>query len=216
MGLPGSRAEARRIESGSAQEAQLIEQCQQGDAAAFNLLVWRWERPLFGFVHRYVGNAELAEDLVQDTFVRVMRSIGGYSHRGAFSTWLYQVAVNLCKDHLRKKRLPLLSLHDDSTSVSGRKVPLKDRIADEGPGPDAGVEAEDRKTLVKRLLDGVSEDQRVVILLKEYQALTFREISEVLDVPENTVKARLYRGLRRMRQQLEEEGWTKDGPGDVS
>lgn len=211
-----SRAEARRIVSGSAQEARLIEQCRQGDASAFNLLVWRWERPLFGFVHRYVGNAEVAQDLVQDTFVRVMRSLEGYSHRGTFSSWLYRVAVNLCRDHLRKKRLPVVSLHDGYTTVSGRKVAVEELVVDEGPRPDAALEAQDREELVKRLLDDLSEDQRVVILLKEYQALTFREISEVLDVPENTVKARLYRGLRAMRRQLETEGWTQDASGDSS
>lgn len=217
MGVANTRAEARGIQGGSAQETKLIEACQAGNAAAFNVLVWRWEKPLFNFVYKYVGDAAVAQDLVQDTFVRVVKSIGGYSHRGAFSSWLYQVAVNLCKDHLRRKRLPVVSLHDHYTTASGEKVTLRDYVADEGTRTDAAVEEAEREQLVRRLLDGLSEDQRLVILLKEYQGLTFAEIAEVLDTPEGTVKARLYRGLRAMRRQVEsEEGMAEDGSGGVS
>jgi RNA polymerase sigma-70 factor (ECF subfamily) len=217
MGVPGTKAEARGIRGGSAQEAQLIEACRRGNPSAFNLLVWRWEKPLFNFVYRYVGDAAAAQDLVQDTFVRVVNSIGQYSHRGAFSSWLFQVAVNLCKDHLRKKRLQVVSLHDYYTSGSGEKVFVKDQVADEDAQTDAAVEAAERERLVRRLLAGLPEDQRAVILLKEYQALTFAEIAEVLGVPEGTAKARLYRGLRAMRQQLEREGrWPDDGSGGVA
>lgn len=207
MGVPETRAEVRGMRGGSAQEAQLIEACQQGNASAFNLLVWRWEGPLFNFVYRYVGDTAVAQDLVQDTFVRVVKSIGQYSHRGAFSSWLYRVAVNLCKDHLRKKRIPVISLHEYYRTESGEKVFVGDRVADEGARTDAAVESAEREKLVRRLLSGLSEDQRVVILLKEYQGLTFAEIAEVLDAPEGTIKARLFRGLRAMRRQLEgEEG----------
>lgn len=218
MGVPLRKAETWSLESGSAQEAQLIAACQQGDASAFNLLVRRWEKPLFNFVYRYVGDAALAQDLVQDTFVRVVRSIGQYAHRGAFSSWLYSIAVNLCKDHLkRRKRRTVISLHDFYTTVSGKKVSVRDEVADEDARTDAAAEAADRERLVRRLLAHLSEDQRVVILLREYQALTFPEIAEVLGVPENTAKARLHRGLRAMRRQLEREGLSpQDGSGGRS
>ncbi len=208
---------ATEAESGGPQEARLIEACQQGDTSAFNLLFWRWERPLFHFVYRYVDDAALAEDLVQETFLRVVKSIARYSHRGSFSTWLYQVAVNQCKDHLRRKRLKVVSLHDSYTTASGEQVFVKDRVADERARTDAAAESADREELVRRLLGGLSEDQRVVIVLKEYQELTFVEIAEVLGIPESTVKARLYRGLRAMREQLEREGRSlEDGSGGAS
>jgi len=218
MGVPFTKADAWRIEGGSAQEAQLIEACQQGDASAFNLLVRRWEKPLFNFAYKYVGDAAVAQDLVQDTFVRVVKSIGGYAHRAAFSSWLYSIAVNLCKDHLRrKKRRTVISLHEYYTTVSGQRISVKDEVPDEDARTDAAAEAADREKLVRRLLAGLSEDQRVVILLKEYQALTFPEIAEALGVPENTAKARLHRGLRAMRRQLEREGMSpEDGPGGAS
>ena len=204
-----------RIEGGSPEEARLIEACKEGDASAFNLLVWRWEKPLYNFVYKYVGHADTAQDLVQETFVRVLKNIERYTHRGSFSTWLYRIAINLCKDHLKKKRLPMVSLHDYYTTASGEKVYVKDRVADDGPPTDAAVDTADRGELVRRVLNGLPEEQRVVILMKEYQELTFREIAEVLEVPEGTVKSRLYHGLRSMRDQLERlgvEGPTEGGP----
>jgi RNA polymerase sigma-70 factor (ECF subfamily) len=214
MGVPSIEARARRIEGGSAQEARLIAACQEGDASAFNLLVRRWEGPLFNFVYKYVGDAAVAQDLVQDTFVRVVKSIGRYGHRGAFSSWLFSIAVNLCKDHLRrKKRRSVVSLHDYYTTVSGRRISVRDEVPDEDARTDAAAEAADREKLVRRLLAGLSDDQRIVVLLREYQALTFPEIAEVLGVPENTAKARLHRGLRAMRRRLEEEGMS---PEDAS
>jgi RNA polymerase sigma-70 factor (ECF subfamily) len=199
----------QRIEDltgGSPEEARLIEACRQGDPGAFNLLVWRWEKPLYNFIWKYVGDATLAEDLVQDTFLRVLRSIRRYSHQGSLSTWLYRIAINLCKDHLKRKRLPMVSLHDYYTTASGDRIHVQDRIADEGAVTDREMHAEERAELVRRLLGSLPEEERAVILLKEYQELTFREIAEVLGVPEGTVKSRLYHGLRSMRTSLERSG----------
>jgi RNA polymerase sigma-70 factor (ECF subfamily) len=210
-----TESDVRAMEGGSPQEAGLIRACQEGDQGAFNLLVWRWEKPLFNVTYKYVGDAHTAQDLVQETFLRVLKSIRGYTHRGSFSTWLYRIAVNLCKDHLKKKRLPMVSLHDYYTTSSGEKVYVKDRVADEGARSDADLAASRREETVRRLLAGLPEDQRVVILMKEYQDLTFREIAEVLEVPEGTVKSRLYHGLRAMREQLERSGITEAGSGGV-
>jgi RNA polymerase sigma-70 factor (ECF subfamily) len=208
-------ADIRSIQGGSAREASLVKACQEGDQAAFNLLVWRWEKPLFNFTYKYVGDAHLAQDLVQETFLRVLRSIRGYQHRGAFSTWLYRIAINLCRDHLRRKRLPMVSLHDYYTTSSGEHVYVKDRVADDAAGSDEAMAAARREELVRRLLAGLPEEQRIVILMKEYQGLTFREIAEILDTPEGTVKSRLYGALRSMRTQLERSGVTGPGRGGV-
>lgn len=210
-----TEADVIGMKGGSPQEASLIRACQEGDQTAFNLLVWRWEKPLFNFTYKYVGDAHLAQDLVQETFVRVLRSIRGYEHRAAFSTWLYRIAVNLCKDHLRKRRIPMVSLNDYYTTSSGDRVYVKDRVAADGVRSDEAMDAARKEELVRRLLAGLPEHQRIVILLKEYQALTFREIAEVLEVPAGTVKARLYRGLRTMREQLERGGITEAGSGGM-
>ena len=199
--------ETDTVEGGTPEEVRLIKACQDGDPSSFNMLVWRWEKPLYNFIYKYVGNATLAEDLVQDTFIRVLKSIKRYTHQGSFSTWLYRIAVNLCKDHLKRKRLPMVSLHDYYTTGSGEKIYVQDRVADEKARTDDSLNAEEREELVRRLLAGLPEEQRIVILLKEYQELTFREISEVLDVPEGTVKSRLYHALRAMKENLERTGF---------
>jgi RNA polymerase sigma-70 factor (ECF subfamily) len=199
--------EREAVESGSPDEARLIQACQDGDPSAFNMLVWRWEKPLYNFIYKYVGNATLAEDLVQDTFIRVLKSIRRYTHQGSFSTWLYRIAINLCKDHLKRKRLPMVSLHDYYTTGSGEKIYVQDRVADEKVRTDDNLNAEEREELVRRLLAGLPEEQRIVILLKEYQELTFREIADVLEVPEGTVKSRLYHALRAMKENLERTGF---------
>jgi len=210
-----TEADARGMEGGSPHEADLVKACQEGDQTAFNLLVWRWEKPLFNFTYKYVGDAHLAQDLVQETFIRVLRSIHGYEHRAAFSTWLYRIAINLCKDHFRKKRLPMVSLHDYYTTTSGDRVYVKDRMADEGGRSDEALAASRREELVRRLLAGLRDEQRIVILMKEYQGLTFREIAEILEVPEGTVKARLYNGLRTMRKQIESSGIQQSELGGI-
>jgi RNA polymerase sigma-70 factor (ECF subfamily) len=213
--VEGHRIE--QFEGGSPEEARLIRACQDGDSAAFNLLVWRWEKPLYNFVYKYVGHATLAEDLVQDTFVRMLKSIGRYAHQGSFSTWLYRIAINLCKDHLKRKRAPMVSLHDYYTTGSGERVYVQDRIPDERSRTDDGLKADEREELVRRLLSSLPEEERIVILLKEYQELTFREIAEVLNVPEGTVKSRLYHALRSMRESLERSGYAgESSAGGIS
>ncbi len=199
--------ETDTVEGGTPEEVRLIKACQDGDPSSFNMLVWRWEKPLYNFIYKYVGNATLAEDLVQDTFIRVLKSIKRYTHQGSFSTWLYRIAVNLCKDHLKRKRLPMVSLHDYYTTGSGEKIYVQDRVADEKARTDDSLKAEEREELVRRLLAGLPEEQRIVILLKEYQELTFREIAEVLEVPEGTVKSRLYHALKAMKENLERTGF---------
>ena len=210
-----TEADARGMPGGSPHEADLIEACKEGDQTAFNLLVWRWEKPLFNFTYKYVGDAHLAQDLVQETFIRMLRSIQGYEHRAAFSTWLYRIAINLCKDHFRKKKIPMVSLHDYYTTSSGDRVYVKDHVADEGAWSDEALAVSRREELVRRLLAGLRDEQRIVILMKEYQGLTFREIAEILDVPEGTVKARLYGGLRAMKKQLERSGMNESDFGGV-
>jgi RNA polymerase sigma-70 factor (ECF subfamily) len=204
--LSGDRIED--LAGGSGPEARLIEACRSGDEGAFNLLVWRWEKPLYNFIWKYTGDAALAEDLVQETFLRVLGSIRRYTHQGSFSTWLYRIAINLCKDHLKRRRLPMVSLHDFYTTASGERVYVQDRVADEGARTDEETEAGRRVELVRRLLDALPEEERVVILLKEYQDLTFREIAQTLGVPEGTVKSRLYHGLRGMKESLARSGIT--------
>jgi RNA polymerase sigma-70 factor, ECF subfamily len=206
MAPPASPIGSDSASRGPTADHRLIEACRQGDAAAFEALVRAWEGPLFGFIYRYVTDASLAQDLLQETYLRAWQAIGRYRSNGSFNAWLYRIALNLCKDHLKRQRPPMVSLQQTESSIDGRGIKLEERIADPQARTDAAVDTAARVALVQRLLGHLPDKERLVILLKEYQEMTFREIAEILEVPESTVKARLYKGLRTMRAQLEREG----------
>lgn len=180
-------------------DEELVEAFQSGDLGAFELLVRRWERKILGAIYRIVGREEDARDLCQETFLKAYRALGAFKREACFSSWLYQIALNLCRDRMRRRRLrPLVSLEE----LDDRGASLVTRR----PDPHALAEAEGLSRIVQAAVASLPEDQREVIVLKEYQDLTFLEIAEVLDLPLSTVKTRLYRGLVQLRERLEREG----------
>jgi RNA polymerase sigma-70 factor (ECF subfamily) len=146
-----------------------------------------------------MGSDDEALDLCQETFLKAYRGLASFKQEARFSSWVYQIALNLCRDRLRRKRgktwLSLDSIED------GTEVPPT-------PGPTALdlVEALDLSRTVAVAMAALPEDQREVVVLKEYQGLTFLEIAEVLGLPMSTVKTRLYRALGQLKEQLERQG----------
>jgi RNA polymerase sigma-70 factor (ECF subfamily) len=180
-------------------DERLVEAFQAGDLAAFDLLVLRWERKIQGTVYRVLGTEEDARDVTQEAFLKAFRSLHGFKGQSRFSSWLYQIALNLCRDRLRRKR--------------GKAFVSLDSLEEDGglPGPPglSPYEQAERGALcglVREALAELPDEQREVIVLKEYQELTFVEIAEILDVPLSTVKTRLYRGLVGLRGRLERQG----------
>jgi RNA polymerase sigma-70 factor (ECF subfamily) len=180
-------------------DEELVVRAQEGDAAAFDVLVRRWERKIRGAIYRIMGSDDEALDLCQETFLKAYRGLASFKQEARFSSWVYQIALNLCRDRLRRKRgktwLSLESIED------GTEVP-------QTPGPTALdlVEALDLSRTVAVAMAALPEDQREVVVLKEYQGLTFLEIAEVLGLPMSTVKTRLYRALGQLKEQLERQG----------
>jgi RNA polymerase sigma-70 factor (ECF subfamily) len=181
-------------------DEQLVTAFRGGDSSAFDALVQRWERKIQGAVYRIMGPGEDARDLTQETFLRAYRGLSTFKSEARFSSWLYQIALNLCRDRLRQKRgRTLVSLEDLEPHQSAR-------IQTPGPSAQEVVEARDLSRLISSVMAELPEEQREVIVLKEYQGLTFQEIANVLRVPVSTVKTRLYRGLVQMREHLERRG----------
>ena len=182
-------------------DAQLIEKFREGDIDAFNLLVRRWEKNVFNFVLRYMGDREESKDVCQQTFVRTYRKLNRLKEPEKFSTWLYQIAINICRDELKKrhrrKTYSLQQLEDKSNGFENHLSKL-------GPGdrthPENEVYQNDLAQLLNRALQTIPEEQRLVIIMKEYQGLKFTEIADVLKTPVNTVKSRMYYGLRALRK----------------
>jgi RNA polymerase sigma-70 factor (ECF subfamily) len=180
-------------------DEELVAAFQAGDPSAFDTLVSRWDRKIQGAIYRVVGAGEDSRDLCQEVFFKAYRALGSFKQEARFSSWLYQIALNACRDRLRRRRGRTQVSLDDL--ADGAREPLQG-----GPSALDLVEARDLARAVQAAMATLPDEQREVIALKEYQGLTFVEIAEALDVPVSTVKTRLYRGLGLLRQQLERQG----------
>jgi RNA polymerase sigma-70 factor (ECF subfamily) len=182
-------------------DEELVARSIGGDTECFNQLVKRWERPIYALAYRTLGREDDARDVCQETFLRAFRALGGFKGQAKFSSWLYRIALNLCRDWLRReRRAPVVAAPEGVDLVE---------LAGEGEGVERFDEKVARKDLgraVARAIRSLPEDQRTAILLKEYQGLTFQEISELLGCPLSTVKTRLYQGLTVLRRELEKNG----------
>ena len=187
-------------------DEELVAAFQDGDAAAFDLLVSRWDRRIHGAIYRVVGGDDDARDLCQEAFLKAYRGLGTFKREARFSSWLYQIAINVCRDRLRRRRGKVAVSLDEMEET--RDGALRARA----PSPLELVEARDVRHQVAAAMATLSAEEREVVILKEYQDLTFPEIAEALDVPLSTVKTRLYRGLAQLRHRLERQGVRGDAP----
>jgi RNA polymerase sigma-70 factor (ECF subfamily) len=182
-----------------ATDEELVARATAGDLDSFNQLVSRWERPIYALAYRTLGREEEARDVVQDAFLRAFRGLKGFKGEAKFSSWLYRITLNLCRDWIRKeRRAPLVQVPEGDDSMN---------LAEQMPSPDESVEdlvsRREMSRAVSLAMAELPEEQRTAIMLKEYQGLTFQEIAELLDCPLSTVKTRLYQGLSVLRRRLE-------------
>jgi RNA polymerase sigma-70 factor, ECF subfamily len=171
----------------------------QDDAHAFAQLVHRWELPIQRLCARMIGDAHRAEDLTQDAFARLFAKRKEYQPSGKFSTYLWRVALNLCYDELRRRKRrpesPLLEFDPGEDDPGPELAVVEDR-------PDVLLLREEESGLVRRAVLGLSESYRVVVVLRHYENLKFKEIAEVLGIPEGTVKSRMAEALAQLRNAL--------------
>ncbi len=180
-------------------DEELVEACQAGETSAFDVLVARWEDKIRGAAYRFLGSEEEARDVAQEAFLKAYRALEGFKREARFSSWLYQIATNLCRDRLRRRRTRAAVSLEELEETG----PV---IVETRPGAHELLVQRDLAQAVRRAVHALSEEQREVVILKEYQGLTFLEIAQSLDVPVSTVKTRLYRGLGQLRLRLEREG----------
>jgi RNA polymerase sigma-70 factor (ECF subfamily) len=182
-------------------DEELVARSVTGDQDSFNQLMRRWERPIFALAYRVVGREEDARDIVQETFLRAFRSLPGFKGQAKFSSWLYRIALNLCRDWIRRqRRTPVVPAPEG--------VDIVELAAEQGPAEsieDLVGRAQLSQTVgaAMRLLP---EEQRTAIILKEYHGLTFQEIADLQGCPLSTVKTRLYQGLSVLRRHLDARG----------
>jgi RNA polymerase sigma-70 factor (ECF subfamily) len=178
---------------------------QGGDQAAFAGLVRRHKTPLYNFVLRQVRLRPVAEDLVQEVFVRVVQSAAEFKHEARFSTWAYAIARNLCIDHLRKAALRRHPSLDQSTDADDGPT-LGERVADTHPGAavDRVAMGSEFGRIIARAVEELPPEQREVFLLREVGNVPFKDIAQITGTSENTVKSRMRYALERLQEALSE------------
>ncbi len=182
-------------------DEELVARSRGGDLDSFNQLVLRWERPIYALAYRVIGREEDARDVAQETFLRAFRALGGFKGQAKFSSWLYRITLNLCRDWIRReRRTPIAQAPEGIDLVE---------LAAESASSESIEELVARRELGRAVAKAMSilpEEQRTAIILKEYHGLTFQEIADLLGCPLSTVKTRLYQGLTVVRRQLQEGG----------
>ncbi|HUL71548.1 MAG TPA: sigma-70 family RNA polymerase sigma factor [Vicinamibacterales bacterium] len=180
-------------------DEELVARAKAGDLDSFNQLVSRWERPIYALAYRTLSREEDARDVVQEAFLRAYRGLKGFKGEAKFSSWLYRITLNLCRDWVRReRRAPIVQVPEGTDPVE---------LADEQAHPTESVEElvarREMSDAVAKAMAELPEEQRTAILLKEYHGLTFQEIAGMLECPLSTVKTRLYQGLSVLRRRLE-------------
>jgi len=184
-------------------DEELMLRYRDGDTAAFETLYRRYEKPLFDFIYRLAPNAADSESLFQETFFRLVRAKDGYRATAQFKTWLFQIAVNLCRDRARRmKHRAHLSLNTPLSSVCDGRGDVQDLVSDPSPAVDKSAEDCELEAVVKAAVASLPEDERLVVVLREYQGMNYSEIAEITNRPIGTLKSINHRAHERLRSAL--------------
>lgn len=200
----------RRVAGMATPDDALIRRCRAGEEAAFEEMVAAYHRRVWSIAYQMSGDPDDADDITQEAFVRVYRSIGRFREESSFSTWLYRITMNLCTDFLRRRRRHGEPLSLDQVEAEGRAETRQSPIA---AGSVAGTHnpsgnplreaetAELRSRLTEAVLS-LPEYYRAVVVLRDIEGLSYREIASVLGCPEGTVMSRLFYAKRALRERL--------------
>jgi len=187
----------------SGEDTALVKASRAGDRAAFDRLVLKHKDKLFNLVYWYLGDYEQANDCTQEIFIKIFKNLKQFRFESAFSTWLYKIAMNTCKNMFKsafhkwqKRTVPL-----ERPKGSRGKNPVLE-IPDEAPSPANGLERKERLLLIREAIGALPEEQKQVVMLRDIQGMSYEEISEVTGINPGTVKSRLARGRLELRNRL--------------
>jgi RNA polymerase sigma-70 factor, ECF subfamily len=180
-------------------DAELMLRLKNGEDRILNELMARWQQSLVGFIYRYIGHETDAVDLAQETFVRIYATRRRYTVRGKFSTWLFAIAANLCRNYLRRRRGRGESVPETSDTEDAE---CAERIQSLDDSPDQAAIRSESISLIKVAIEKLPHDLKTVILLHEYQSLSYGEISSVLGCSVKAVEMKLYRARHLLRERL--------------
>ncbi len=203
---------------GAPADSEIVKRAQAGDHDAFRILVERYQGRAYGLALRILRNEEQAKDAVQDSFLKVYRSLDRFEGRAGFYTWLYRIVMNQCLDHKRRDKsdrevewndesaVGVLDASELAASPAGRDA---DREA-----PDVAIERSEIRQAVARAINALPEDARRTIQLREIDGLSYKEIAEAMGIPKGTVMSRLHYARQRLCELLQEAGIDPTAAGD--
>jgi len=180
-------------------DEQLVERAIAGDGDAFGEVVRRWERKIYALAYGFTGSVEDARDAAQETFVAAYRNLQNFRGDAKVSSWLHRIAVNQCITRQRRARVRAETGIEEAVESAGEAF----LSTGEQSSPARAAETKERTEAVRRAVAALTPELREVVLLKEFEGLTFQEIADALQVPLSTVKSRLYTALRQLRMRLE-------------
>jgi RNA polymerase sigma factor (sigma-70 family) len=191
--------------------ADLVARAREGDGAAQGKLMQAWYKRIYNFGYKFFFDHDLAMEVAQKTFIAMHRNIANLQDESRFRPWLYTIAVNCCREELRRRKSQRsVSLHD---LRPGEEESYDWEAASRENNPERQLRQSELAELLHKCLLQLSEEQREVVIMKEYEGLKFREIADALGVSENTVKSRMYYGLEAMKRMLERKKITRETIG---
>ena len=179
-------------------DEQLVELAVSKDAEAFGEIVGRWERKIFALCFGMLGREEDARDAAQETFIAAYKALGNFRGEAKVSSWLHRIAVNQCLTVKRRAKTRSEEFLEDETGEEDRVF-----VAPERHSPQRRTEEGQRHALVRQAVTSLPPELRQIVIMKEFEDMTFQEISDTLEIPLSTVKSRLYTALKQLRSKLE-------------
>jgi RNA polymerase sigma-70 factor (ECF subfamily) len=180
-------------------DEQLVERALAGDSDAFGEVVRRWERKIYALNYGILGSVEDARDAAQETFIAAYRNLQGFRGEAKVSSWLHRIAVNQCITRQRRARVRSETGIEDEIEATGERF----LSTGERESPARATEKQERTEAVRKAVASLPPELREVVLMKEFEDLTFQEIADALQIPLSTVKSRLYTALKQLRMRLE-------------
>lgn len=189
--------------AGSSSDEQILERALAGDVDAFGEIVHRWERKIYHLAYGMLGREEDARDAAQETFISAFRNLKNFRGDAKVSSWLHRIAINQCISRQRRARVRGETALEDESLENGAGLYASSATHS---SPARAAESRERSDIVRRAVTALPEELREVLVLKEYEEMTFQEIAEILDLPLSTVKSRLYTALRQLKLRLAKYG----------
>lgn len=187
------------MNSNKRDDVELVRKAKQGDGKAYDELTLLYKDVVFKIIHRMVHNKQEAEDLTQEAFIKAYNSITSFNEEYAFSTWLFKIATNNCIDYFRKRKL---QTHSMDQTIRYKDDEIQQEYADPDPDVEKEIIASEKSRMIRTAIDDLPEKYRTVIKLRHQEEKSYEEISELLDLPLGTVKARIFRAREMLNKSL--------------